>query len=150
MKNDVTKKDVLNAIIGMVESYNGDEVIAYIGNDDNTKTVTANDIIAYANKTIEQIDAKNIKAKENQAKKKTEDALRTAVENVLTEQAQTVDEIFEQVAGEDVTRAKVVARLTALIKAGLADKAETKIEGRSGKVMTYFIPKNEDPNEVVE
>ena len=135
MKNEFTKKELLNAVIEMALNFEGTVKIG-------DKDIAGNDIVDFAEKTIAQLDTKAERAKEKAAEKKTEDALRNAVAEVLTDTAQTVDEIVAKVAGEDVTKAKVVARLTALVKAGVAGKAEAKIEGRKGKVMTYFLADN--------
>ena len=51
-----------------------------------------------------------------------------AVAAVLTAELQTVDEIVAQVEGEEVTRAKVVARLKKLTDAGVAVKDSVKVE----------------------
>lgn len=84
------------------------------------------------------IAAKAEKAKERAAKIKAEgDELRTAVQAVLTQELQTIDAIVEQIEGEDVTKAKVTARLTALVKAEVARKDTVK-EG-SRKVMAYAL-----------
>lgn len=135
MKNEFTKKELLNAVIEMALNFEGTVEIG-------EKKIAGNDVVEFAEKTIAQLDAKAVKAKEKAAEKKTADPLRDAVAEALTDAPQTVDEITAKIEGEDVTKAKVVARLTALVKAGVAGKAETKIEGRKGKVMTYFVADN--------
>ena len=135
MKNEFTKKELLNAVIEMALNFEGTVEIG-------EKKIAGNDVVEFAEKTIAQLDAKAVKAKEKAAEKKVADPLRDAVAEALTDAPQTVDEITAKVEGEDVTKAKVVARLTALVKAGVAGKAETKIEGRKGKVMTYFVADN--------
>ena len=138
MKNEITKRDVLNAIIAMAEAQDGDEFAV------DEKIVTANDIVAYAEKAIDQLAAKAAKAKENAAKKRTdEDALYVAVEGVLDENFKTIDEIvaaIPEVVGDEgkeieVTRPKVVARLNKIVKAGNAHKTQVKIDTR--KVVAY-------------
>lgn len=138
MKNNTipTKREILNAIMNYMNE-NQDIVI-----EGTVVDVTAADIVEYAEKTIAQLDTKAEKTKENQAKKRAEDPLKAAIVDVLTAEPQTLDQIMAQVGGEDTTKAKVVARLTALVKTGVADKAETKIEGRKSKVMTYFAADN--------
>ena len=54
------------------------------------------------------------------------DELRDVVQSVLTDELQTIDAILVQISGEEVTKAKVTARLTALVKAGIAEKADVK------------------------
>jgi hypothetical protein len=135
MENKVTKKVILNAI--KVAAENG----ADFGN------VEAKDVIAYVDKTVAQLDAKAEKAKEYGAKKRAEgDALYGAVVDAVGAEYKTIDEITEVVkdAAEDVTRAKVVARLTKAVKEGKAFKAQVKVEGK--KVTVYAT----EPIEVAE
>lgn len=115
----ITKKDVLNAI----------KAVAEAGADFGA--VTAEDVIAYVDTTIAQLNAKAEKAKERAAAKKVEgDALRDAVAAVLTDEFQTIAAIAEQIEGEDITTAKVSARLTQLVKADMAHKAKVDVDGR--------------------
>jgi len=127
----VTKKVVLEAVKAAAE--NGADFGA----------VSAEDVIAYAETTIAQLDAKAAKAKEKAAEKKADgDALRAAVESAVSDEFQTIDEITATVQGmdgyEDVTKSKVTARLTQLVKANAIHKAQVKLEdGR--KVMAYAL-----------
>jgi hypothetical protein len=94
--------------------------------------------IEFINKQIETLAAKAEKAKEKAAKAKAEgDELRAIVEGILTEEAQPIDDIVAQIEGEDVTKAKVTARLTALVNAGIAKKEPVKVGSR--KVMAYSL-----------
>lgn len=127
MEKKLTKKDFYAAIRDMVEG------IEMVGD------IPADEVLAFIDKTVEQIDAKAAKAKEKAAEKKTEgDELRAAVEAILTDELQTIDAITAQVEGEDVTKSKVTARLTQLVKADIARKEQVKDEsGR--KVMAYAL-----------
>jgi hypothetical protein len=94
--------------------------------------------IEFINKQIETLAAKAEKAKEKAAKAKAEgDELRAIVEGILTADAQPIDDIVAQIEGEDVTKAKVTARLTALVNAGIAKKEPVKVGSR--KVMAYSL-----------
>lgn len=100
--------------------------------------VTGADIQEFVEKSLAQLADKATKAKEKAAEKRAEsDELRAAVKAVLTEEYQTLADITAQIEGEDLTPAKVTARLTALIKAGEANKKETKVNGKSR--MTYAL-----------
>ena len=82
---------------------------------------------------------KAAKAKEKAAEKKTEiDELGNLVLGVLTGEAQTRDEIFAKVenSGDEITIAKVGARLTKLVDAGLVEKTEVKGTTATGKKTT--------------
>jgi hypothetical protein len=136
-KVKVTKKNVLEAIIKAAEDI-PDGTIFEIGEVE----VSVDDIVNYAEKTIEQLDAKAVKAKETAAKKKAEgDDLLAVVKDALTDEYRTGAEILADIAAggwADVTQAKVTARLTKLVKAGEAHKTDVKTaDGR--KVKGYAL-----------
>ena len=97
----------------------------------------ADELVAFLDKQIVSLDNRAAKAKEKAAEKKAEgDELRAVVKAVLTDDFQTADDIAAQIEGDDVTKAKVVARLSQLVKNGEAEKEQIKnAEGK--KVMTY-------------
>ena len=95
--------------------------------------------VEFIDKQLELIASKAEKARERAAKTKAEgDELREAVRAVLTDEFQTIDDIVAQVAEEGVTKAKVTARLTQLVKAGVAAKDMVKTED-SRKVTAYKL-----------
>ena len=105
------------------------------------KSLLANreDIVEFCDRKIGQIVAKAEKAKEKNAQKKAEgDELREAVAAVLTNEPQLAEDILGQLEGEDLTVAKVRARLTQLVNLGLASKAEVKVGDK--KRMAYTLP----------
>ena len=118
MEKKITKAMVLSAIEG------------YFTEMDETQEingVTVADIVEYAAKTKEQLAAKAAKAKEKQAEKKTAgDELRNIVQAVLTDEYQVIADITAQVDVEDITPSKVTARLSQLVKAGIAEKEDVK------------------------
>lgn len=94
--------------------------------------------IEFLDAQIGLLDAKAEKAKERAAAKRAEtDELRAAVAAVLTDELQTADVIAAQIEGEDVTKQKVVSRLTALVKDGVAVKEQVKVE--KDKKMAYKL-----------
>ena len=156
MKNEITKKNVLFAIRAMADDFSN----GFKYELEDGKIVTEEDIMDYVDKTIAQLDDKAQKAKKNQAEKKAEDTLRSLVKDVITNEPQTIDEIVAKVPatyaeGEkevEVTKSKVVARLTALVKAGVITKEETKLKSDAGttrKVMAYSLVPSVD-EEVAE
>ena len=116
----MTKKDYFNEIKTLVE---------------NSTSELKDELIYFVESQIASIDSKAEKAKERAAAKKAEgDALRESVKSVLTDEFQTADEILSQLDGEDLTVAKVRARLTQLVSLGEAEKADIKTEdGKSKK-----------------
>lgn len=122
----ITKKDFYGALIELVE---GMETVG---------VYDAKDVQEFLEKQVAQIDAKAAKAKERAGEKKAAgDELRTAVKAALTNELQTRDAIFAQIDGEDLTVAKVGARLTQLVAAGEAVKEQVKDGDR--KVMAYRL-----------
>lgn len=92
-------------------------------------TVEQAELVEFLDAQIVAIDTKAEKAKARSAEKKANgDELRDVVQSILTEDYQTIDAIVAQIEGEDITKAKVTARLTSLVKNGLAEKEDVKDE----------------------
>ena len=122
-ENRITKAMVLEVIGKNVENmtFDGD--------------VTAEDVIAFVETTLAQIAAKAEKNKERAAaKRKAGDELRAQVFGFVTEEWQTRDEIAANFEDEDVTPAKVGARLTQLVADGVVVKEKQKIDGKDKMV----------------
>ena len=118
------------------------------------------DIVEFIDKQLELLASRAEKAKERAAEKKTAgDKLSAAVLAAVTKNFQTADEIADAVVmdevaeGEDpieITKAKVVARLTQLVKTGEVEKEAMKCDGRKlmgyrlvGEVQEVVIDENE-------
>lgn len=100
------------------------------------------DIVEFCDNEIALLDGKAEKAKARNAKKKAEgDALQDAVLAVITDELQTIADITAQVEGDDVTKAKVQARLTKLVNAGVIVKEQVSVEvdGKKTKKMAYAL-----------
>ena len=122
MEKRVTKRDIYADIITMA------------------REAEREDIVEFCEVQIEQLERKAEKAKERKASKAAAgDALKDAIAAVLTEDLQTAADITEKVmdAGDEVTRAKVVARLTKLVKEGVAGKVQVKVDGK--RIMAYAV-----------
>lgn len=131
MEKKITKKQVFEALIGAVTGM------------DKVGDIDAETVIATLETAVAQIDAKAAKAKERAAEKKTAgDALRAEIEALLTDEFQTADAITEQVTAEDVTKSKVVSRLSQLVAAGVAAKEQIKVDDR--KLMGYKLKSDAD------
>ena len=125
MEKKIVKRDVLAAIKALAEKFNEEVTVGDV-------TVTADDIVNYVNVTIEQIDKKNAKAKERNAAKKAEsDALMEEIAAVLDDEPKTIPAIIEALDIEDLTPAKVSARLTKLVKAERVFKSKVKVDSRT-------------------
>lgn len=119
----ITKTDNFNAL---------KEIVAQV------EPENAEALIAFLDKEIEAIANKAAKAKEKAAEKRAEgDALRAKIESLLTDEYQTIAAITAAIGDEEVTAAKVTARLTQLVNADLAEKAQ--VTSGSRKVMGYKV-----------
>ena len=124
MEKKMTKKDFYEMLKEIVR---GDASVEM--------TVEQGELIDFLDKQIALIDAKAEKAKARNAEKKANgDELRDVVQSILTNDFQTIDAIVAQIEGEEVTKAKVTARLTSLVNNGIAEKTDVKDdEGRKLK-----------------
>ena len=96
--------------------------------------VTPADIKDFVDTSIAQIEARAEKAKEKQAEKKAAgDALRAQIKDVLDETPKTIAEIVDALGDEEITPAKVVSRLTQLVKLGEVFKSDVKNGERTVK-----------------
>ena len=131
----VTKKDWYAQIRAVVEASDNEQKEGILG---------------FIDHEVELLEAKAAKAAERAASKKADgDELRNAVQAVLTDELQTIDAITAQIEGEDITKAKVTARLTQLVKAGVVTKDMVKTEdGR--KVTAYKLGSGDVEEEVTE
>ena len=124
MEKKMTKKDYFEMIKGIVEE---------------SDVENKNELNYFLDAQIESINNKAEKAKERAAAKRAEgDELRETVKSVLTNDFQTAEEITAQINDEEVSKAKVIARLTQLVKLGEAVKESTKTEDNKSR-MTYKL-----------
>lgn len=102
-----------------------------------TDTVDKDNLLAFIDTNIAQLDAKAAKAKEKAAEKKVEgDELREKIAACLTSEPKDIATILAEVGDEELTRAKVTARLAQLINLGTAIKEVTKTA--DGKKATVY------------
>lgn len=129
MAEKITKRQYFEALINWVD---GKGLIFTDGEDEVEVDVEI--FKDFAQHEIELLDAKAAKARETAAKKKKEDQILDLVKVALTEEFKTIAEITEELtaAGYDVTVSKVTYRLGVLVKEGVAEKADVKVEGGEG------------------
>jgi hypothetical protein len=100
----------------------------------------AEDSIAFCDEQIAYLEAQAAKAAERREKKaKESDEIRALVLSKVTDEPKTGAQIAEEIDDEEISKNKVVARLTQLVKAGEVVKTEAKIEGVKGKTSTYTL-----------
>ena len=127
MEKKITKKEYYAMLKDIVR-----------GDSNSKMTNSQYELIKFIDKQIETIETKAEKAKEKAAEKKANgDELREVVQSVLTDEYQTIDSIVSQIEGEDITKAKITARLTSLVKAGLATKSDLRNE-ETGKTQKAY------------
>lgn len=127
MEKKITKKDYYAMLKEIVEE-----------SKDIETEISKEELLEFIDKQVASINTKAEKAKEKAAEKKANgDELREIVQSVLTEEYQTIDNIVSQIEGEEITKAKITARLTSLVKAGLATKSDVKNE-ETGKTQKAY------------
>ena len=121
----MTKKEILNALMD--------------------GTLDRETLVAYCEKELASLEHKAEKAKERAAaKREAGDELQNLVASVLTPDFASRDDITARVQETDpeATVGKVGYRLTALVKAGIAQKAEAMVadaEGKNKRVTVYAL-----------
>jgi len=129
----ITKRDVLTTLVKAIDA--GDIML-------DAYDVSAEDVKAYAENEITLLDKRAVKAKERAEKNKAEsDELTEVVYETLTDEFEPIANILSRIEGEDLSAAKVVARMRKLVDAGRAEKTELKVKpaegGRARSVMGY-------------
>lgn len=122
MEKKMTKKEMFGLLLGLLET-------AEVAERDELKNFVAHE--------IEMIENKAEKAK-TYKRKKTADVLKEQIYTKLDAlEFRTIHDIVSDFDNADITAAKVSARLTSLVKEGVAIKEEIKIENR--KLMGYKL-----------
>ena len=122
MEKKMTKKEMFGLLLGLLET-------AEVAERDELKNFVAHE--------IEMIENKAEKAK-TYKRKKTADVLKEQIYTKLDAlEFRTIHDIVSDFDDADITAAKVSARLTSLVKEGIAIKEEIKIENR--KLMGYKL-----------
>ena len=122
MEKKMTKKEMFGLLLGLLET-------AEVAERDELKNFVAHE--------IEMIENKAEKAK-TYKRKKTADVLKEQIYTKLDAlEFRTIHDIVSDFNDADITAAKVSARLTSLVKEGIAIKEEIKIENR--KLMGYKL-----------
>ena len=122
MEKKMTKKEMFGLLLELLET-------AEVAERDELKNFVAHE--------IEMIENKAEKAK-TYKRKKTADVLKEQIYTKLDVlEFRTIHDIVSDYKDADITAAKVSARLTSLVKEGIAIKEEIKIENR--KLMGYKL-----------
>lgn len=135
MANKVTKRDVLNAL-SMI-NFTDDIQVGDV-------TVSCDDVKEFVETSLAQLDARSAKAAERaEAKKAAGDELRAKIYATLSARPKSIADIVADLDDETITPAKVVSRLTQLVKLGKVFKTEIKVDTKTMKAYSTE-PVNED------
>ena len=101
-----------------------------------TEDKDKDELLGFIDNELAILEKRKAAASERAAKKRAEsDTLTDKIYEALGDEPMTIDAILEVVADEDVTRNKVTARLSKLVKAEKVAKESIKIDGN--KRMAY-------------
>lgn len=103
--------------------------------------VGANDVLDFIDRQVELLDKRAAASKERAAKKRAaSDELTELIYTMIFEAEDliTADEIVEKIGDEEVTKNKVTARVSKLVKAGRVAKEQVKLEDGK-KRMAYRV-----------
>ena len=120
----VTKKEMFNLMLEIFVSR------------ERPDDATADMCAQFCAKEIESLESKAVKAKEYAAKKRAEnDTLTDVVLDALTGDYTLIDDIVAAILadGVEISKQKVVYRLTKLIEEGAAEKTQMTIPASEGK-----------------
>ena len=137
-KITVTKRDMFVAIKAIAES-------GSLHMPDFDENITDEMVAEFCGKEIAALDNKAVKAKERAAAKRAEnDELLEVVRSVMsTEEFETIKEITARIEGEDITDHKVMNRLSALVRDGIAEKSTVTVPAtetsKARKLVAYKL-----------
>ena len=126
-----TKRDILTALKAMAEDGN-------MHIEDFLPALTDEDVIAFCENELELLAKKTARSKEAAAKKRAEgDEITAIVRDALsTEDFEPISIIADRINDENISKAKIVARLRNLIECGEVEKQEMTTDDKR-KVMSY-------------
>ena len=114
------------------------------------------DLVKFIDRQLELLQKKVEKEKIRVSKKrvKTEDILKDRVFNAITDYYQSLEEIYLEVLIanadiEDLSKEKIVPRLTKLIQEGLVEKTKARDVETNKRIVVYRLKQEEEENEVL-
>ena len=114
------------------------------------------DLVKFIDRQLELLQEKVEKEKIRVSKKrvKTEDILKDRVFNAITDYYQSLEEIYLEVLIanadiEDLSKEKIVPRLTKLIQEGLVEKTKARDVETNKRIVVYRLKEEEEENEVL-
>ena len=112
----MTKKEMYNVIATVFETVDRED---------------KDEILTFVAKERAALDAKTEKARKRAAEKRAvADGVKERIEEILGDEPITVADVLDALEDKDMTPAKVVARMKALVSEGEVTKTMVKVEGR--------------------
>lgn len=111
------------------------------------KGVGADDVLDFIDRQVELLDKRAAASKERAAKKRAaSDELTELIYTMIFEAEDfiTADEIVEKIDDEEVTKNKVTARVSKLVKAGRVAKEQVKLEDGKKRMAYKVAEEGED------
>lgn len=134
----MTKAMYFEVIRGIVEG---------LGAEAFPEGVDANDVLDFIDRQVELLDKRAAASKERAAKKRAaSDELTELIYTMIFEAEDfiTADEIVEKIGDEEVTKNKVTARVSKLVKAGRVAKEQVKLEDGKKRMAYRVAEEGED------
>jgi len=134
----MTKAMYFEVIRGIVEGLDAEAFPEGVG---------ADDVLDFIDRQVELLDKRAAASKERAAKKRAaSDELTELIYTMIFEAEDfiTADEIVEKIGDEEVTKNKVTARVSKLVKAGRVAKEQVKLEDGKKRMAYRIAEEGED------
>ena len=134
----MTKAMYFEVIRGIVETLNAEAF---------PEGVTCDDVLDFIDRQVALLDKRAAASKERAAKKRAaSDELTELIYTMIFEAEDfiTADEIVEKIDDEEVTKNKVTARVSKLVKAGRVAKEQVKLEDGKKRMAYRIAEEGED------
>ena len=127
----MTKREVFEAVIAGVQA--GTVAIEGMATDE---------MVAFFENELTNLDKRAERSRASAMKKReANDTLMETIQDILSNEYQTIADVATQIEGDDITASKVSYRLNALVKQGVAEKADVQIpatEGAKARVVKAY------------
>ena len=123
------------------------DIVKGLGTEAFPEGVSADDVLDFIDRQVALLDKRAAASKERAAKKRAaSDELTELIYTMIFEADDyiTADEIVEKIDDEEVTKNKVTARVSKLVKAGRVAKEQVKLEDGKKRMAYRIAEEGED------
>lgn len=123
------------------------DIVKGLGTEAFPEGVSADDVLDFIDRQVALLDKRAAASKERAAKKRAaSDELTELIYTMIFEAEDfiTADEIVEKIDDEEVTKNKVTARVSKLVKAGRVAKEQVKLEDGKKRMAYRIAEEGED------